>query len=251
MSSRILALLLLTVLTGRADVVLPVLTVKGEVYSNVTVTAVTDTDVFFTYTNGMGNAKLKDLDPKLQSYFNYDPVKGAAQEKKEAQDKVLYHQQLLLAKPVPAAADSDDDFVAPVLYAKSFRGQRAPDFAVDQWLTDAPDIRGKFVLIEFWATRYEPCRQCIPLLNALYIKYGNRMAVIGITDETAAVVQKMTDPPIYYAVASDPQTRMLKALEIRGLPHCILIDPQGIVRYEGIPAFLNQARLEHLLDKYK
>jgi hypothetical protein len=44
---------------------------------------------------------------------------------------------------------------------------------------------------------------------------------------------------------------MLKALEITGIPHCILLDPQHIVRYEGMPGYLDEQKLEHLLDKYK
>jgi len=49
-----------------ADEKLPVLQAGGEVYSNVTVTAVSATDVFFTHDQGMGNAKLKDLSPGIR-----------------------------------------------------------------------------------------------------------------------------------------------------------------------------------------
>ena len=44
---------------------------------------------------------------------------------------------------------------------------------------------------------------------------------------------------------------MMKALAITGIPHCILMDPNRIVRYEGMPGYLDDARLEHFLDKYK
>ena len=42
---------------------LPALKVGSEVYSNVTVTKVTDTDIYFTYAGGMANVKLSKLDP--------------------------------------------------------------------------------------------------------------------------------------------------------------------------------------------
>jgi thiol-disulfide isomerase/thioredoxin len=250
MIAKIFAFLFLVVLTARADGVLPILTVKGEVYSNVTVTAVTATDVYFTHSKGMGNAKLKDLDPKMQTYFDYDPAKDAAEEKKQAQEKILYHQELLL-KPKPAPVVDDDDFVAPVLYAKSFRGEPAPTFVAAKWLTDAPDARGKFVLIEYWATWSDPSRLSIPQLNAFQARFKNRLVVIGVTDESEASVQKMTDPHIEYSVAIDQQARMMKTLEIRGIPHCILVDPRGVVRYEGLPGYLDEAKLKHFLDKYQ
>ncbi|MEI9864521.1 MAG: TlpA disulfide reductase family protein [Limisphaerales bacterium] len=148
------------------------------------------------------------------------------------------------------AADGED-FVAPKLYAASVRGQAPPPFAVEKWLTPAPDIKGKFTLIDYWATWCGPCRRSIPELNALAIKYKSQLVVIGISDETEAAVRKMTDPQIIYAVAIDPQARMMKALAIQGIPHCILIDPHGIVRYEGMPGYLTEASLEHLLAKYK
>jgi hypothetical protein len=62
---------------------LPVLKVGSDVYSNVTVTSVTATDIIFTSDNGMGNAKLKNLDAALQKRFGYDATKAAAIEKKQ------------------------------------------------------------------------------------------------------------------------------------------------------------------------
>jgi thiol-disulfide isomerase/thioredoxin len=245
-------------LTARADEFLPVLKVNGDVYSNVTVTTVTATDIFFTYANGVGNAKLKSVAPELQKYFHYDAVKSAQLEKKQAANNVQYHQYLLSVKPPPtvqeesqAAASGDDDFVAPKLNARSVRGRVPPPFVVEKWLTPKPDIAGKFILIDYWATWDESCLRSIPQLNAFFEKYHDRLAVIGITDEAEDTVRKMTDPHIEYAVAIDSQARMKRALEITDIPHCILIDPHRIVRYEGMPGYLDEVKLEHFLDKYK
>jgi len=78
----ILLNLLAVVLRTCADEFLPVLRVGPEVYSNVTVTSVTLTDIYFTSSKGMANAKLKNLDPALQQHFRYDPAKVGAMEKK-------------------------------------------------------------------------------------------------------------------------------------------------------------------------
>jgi cytochrome c biogenesis protein CcmG, thiol:disulfide interchange protein DsbE len=256
--TQILALCLLAVGPLRADEFLPMLKANGNVYSNITVTTVTATDVFFTYSNGMGNAKLKNLTPELQKHFNYDAAKGAQAEKQQVENKALYHQYVLKAKPPAsvqeepaAAASSNDDFVAPKLYARSVRGLGPPPFVVEEWVTPQPDAADKFILIDFWATWCGPCHRSIPELNAFSKQYSNRLVVVGISDESAAAVRKMTEPHIEYAVAVDTQARMLKALAVTGIPHCILIDPHGIVRYEGMPGYLENAKLEHFLDKYK
>jgi thiol-disulfide isomerase/thioredoxin len=124
------------------------------------------------------------------------------------------------------------------LWAKSFLGKKPPEFVVEKWLTPQPDTKGKFVLIDFWATWCGPCRKAIPELNAFQKKFGDKLVVIGVSDESESAVQKLADPKIEYASAIDPQARMKKALEVKGIPHCIIIDPDGIVRWEGFP-FLN------------
>lgn len=121
------------------------------------------------------------------------------------------------------------------LWAKSFLGQKAPDFVVEKWLTNEPDRKGKYVLIDFWATWCPPCRKAIPELNAFHKKFGDKLVVIGVSDEPEEKVNALKDPKIEYFSAIDPQKRMNKALEVRGIPHVILVDPQGIVRWEGYP----------------
>ena len=259
MNTKWIIILFVAALTARADEHLPLLRAGNDVYTNVTVTGVTATDIYFTHNGGMGNAKLKALSPELQAHFHYDAAKAGKVEKSHAEANTQYHQQLV-AQPAPRppdmsretapAAAADDDFVAPKLYARPFRGHRPPDFVVEKWLTDKPDITDKFVLLDFWATWCGPCRQSIPELNGFYAKYRNRLVVIGVSDETEADVRKMASPKIDYAVAIDTQARMLRALGITGIPHSILIDPKGIVRYEGMPQYLDDQKLEHFLNKY-
>jgi thiol-disulfide isomerase/thioredoxin len=260
MRLKITTLFFITTLAALADEKLPLLSVKGDVYSNVTVFKVTAADIYFTHARGIGNAKLKDLSPELQQLFHYDADKSQQAETQRTQASSEYFARVRENRPAPpnppgeaeqASSGADgDDFVVPRLYARSFRGQRAPAFVVEKWLTAQPDTAGKFVLIDFWATWCRPCRRSIPELNAFHAKYKNRLAVIGVSNETEAEVRRMRAPKIDYAVAIDTMGRMSKVLEIRGIPHCILIDPKGVVRYEGMPQYLNDRKLEHFLEKY-
>lgn len=121
------------------------------------------------------------------------------------------------------------------IWAKSVLGQKAPELVVEKWLTAQPETKGKWVLIDFWATWCGPCREAIPELNNIQKKFGDKLVVIGVSSETEEAVKKMASPKIEYASAIDLKARMNQALEVKGIPHCILIDPDGIVRWEGYP----------------
>ncbi len=121
------------------------------------------------------------------------------------------------------------------IWAKAYRGQKAPEFVVEKWLSKEPDRQGKWVLIDFWATWCPPCRKAIPELNAFHKKFGDKLVVIGVSDEPEAKVRALKDPKIEYFSAIDTQKRMNKALEVKGIPHVIIVDPEGIVRWEGFP----------------
>jgi len=242
-----------------ADETLPILEVGSEVYTNVTVTSVSATDVYFSFAGGMGNAKLRNLTPDLQKHFNFNAAKAGEIEQKQREGNAQFRAELASRKPaapprgtvnVPLPVSDAGDIVVPKLYAKSFRGERPPQIIVDQWLTPPPDVDGKFVLVDFWATWCDPCRRAIPHLNNLQAKFKDRLVVIGLSSESPEAVLAMTSPRMNYSVGVDTESRTMRAVEVTGIPHAILIDPKGIVRFEGTPAYLDEQGLARLMDKY-
>lgn len=141
------------------------------------------------------------------------------------------------------------------LWAKSFLNQKAPELVVEQWITAKPETTGKFILIDFWATWCGPCRKAIPELNIFQKKFAADLVVIGISKESAEKVLSMKEPVIEYASAIDSKGTTSTVLEIKGIPHCILIDPKGIVRWEGFPSLqgyeLTEKVIEELIAKYR
>ena len=234
---------------------LPLLKVGNETYTNVTVSTITATDVYFTHSRGMGNAKLKNLDAETQKRFNFDAIKAGEVEKKQAAASVAYQKKVNSSAPgrrSPTQAETapENDIPVPEIHAFSFLGRPAPQFVVEKWLTKLPQTAGKFVLVDFWATWCGPCRQSIPALNKLHSKFKDRLVIIGLSDELEVEVRAMKTPKLDYFVALDTAATMKTAAGVSGIPHAILLDPKGIVRFEGHPGYLSESGVAKLLAKY-
>ncbi|HEX4350972.1 MAG TPA: thioredoxin fold domain-containing protein [Verrucomicrobiae bacterium] len=154
MCPKILIVLTVAVslLAARADEQLPVLAVGGQTYTNVTVTSVSATDIFFFYAGGMGNAKLKNLSPELQKHFKFDPDKAKAAELKQADNQAKFHQAALHAPAVHGPDMSRDSTgaapAAPALWRSDLPG------ALRQALSE-----NKQVLLDFTGSDW--CPWCI------------------------------------------------------------------------------------------
>jgi cytochrome c biogenesis protein CcmG, thiol:disulfide interchange protein DsbE len=135
------------------------------------------------------------------------------------------------------------------LWAQSRLWQPAPDLVVEDWIGDQPDTQGKYLLIEFWATWCSQCKKSVPLLNRLHQRFGDELAVIGISDEPVDKVSAMHEPAIDYYRATDTQARMKKALAVKGIPHVIIVEPGGAVVWEGFPLLEGYELTEEIVEK--
>ena len=233
----------------------------SETYSNVTVLSVTATDIYFSHSQGMGNAKLKNLDPAVQKMFHFNPDRAAEKEKQQTEDKALYaqvveKQKLTAPRPpapvedVPGPPGLPDEVEPHEIAAKSFINQRAPAIVAEKWLSEPPPLKGKFLLVDFWGTWSEPCRTTMPKLNSFASTFKDRLVVVGLTDEPEEQIQKMTAPQIQFPIALDSQKRASRAFGVERIPHLVLIDPRGVVRFEGHPGYLDDRKLENLLTRF-
>ena len=141
------------------------------------------------------------------------------------------------------------------LWAKSFLNEKAPELVVEEWISSEPDIKGKFVLIDFWATWCGPCIRAIPELNSFHEKFKENLVVIGISDEYKEKINNFKKVKIEYYSAIDTNETLKNIYQVKGIPHCVLIDPDGIVRWEGFPTLkgeeLTEKVISEIIAKYK
>ncbi len=86
----------------------------------------------------------------------------------------------------------------------------APALTVEKWLTDQPDLKDKFVLIEFWRTWCGACKRMTPLMNTLHQKFGQELVVIALTGENEEQIKNFKGPKKEYFLALDkplPKTK--------------------------------------------
>jgi cytochrome c biogenesis protein CcmG/thiol:disulfide interchange protein DsbE len=136
------------------------------------------------------------------------------------------------------AVASYPPYVKKHLYANvDLRGHRMPKLQVTQWLKGgSPSMKGKTLLIDMWATWCPSCRVLIPEMNKWSQKFKNKLVVIGVSDEDPAKVREfMTMMPMNYHVAVDSKQRLEKQLGVEGIPHVLVVSPDGIVRWQGFP----------------
>jgi thiol-disulfide isomerase/thioredoxin len=140
--------------------------------------------------------------------------------------------------------------------ADRIKKQLAEKTAPDLVLTDMQgrtvklsDLKGKTVLLDFWATWCGPCLSDAPSLDKLYEKYGRKeLAVIGISVERPVVQKFLSGHPHQYPIALTTENEMPRAYQIGVFPTYIVIDSDGKVASatEGAKGF---SELRKLLKK--
>jgi len=135
------------------------------------------------------------------------------------------------------------------IWADSWLYCEAPKLEVETWLSDVPETKGKYVLVEFWGTYCPPCRRSIPILNGFHKKFKDELVVIGISHESLDVVKNFKNKIEYFS-AVDTQERVKKKLNVFGIPHVIIIEPKyGCIVWEGFPLLEGYELTEQTIEK--
>ncbi len=136
-----------------------------------------------------------------------------------------------------------------------------PPFSVDFTLPDLDgksvrlsDLRGRVILINFWATWCPPCRAEMPSMNDVYKDYRNKgfeiLAIAGDVEGKRIVAPFVRKYGFTFPVLLDPRNDVGARLGVRGIPTSYLLDKKG--RSAGVEVGAknwNRKSVRRLLDK--
>jgi peroxiredoxin len=135
-------------------------------------------------------------------------------------------------------------------------GTKAPQFTQNDTAgrpVSLSAFRGKYVLLDFWASWCGPCRQENPHMRQLYQDFANRnFTILGISldaaDGKADWIKAINDDHLNWTQVSDLKhwsNSVAKLYSIYAIPQSFLIDPNGIIIAKG----LNYQELKSMLNQ--
>ena len=123
---------------------------------------------------------------------------------------------------------------------KPWTGGATPSLAlqdVEGRMHRLEDYRGKVVLVNFWATWCEPCREEMPSMNRLRASLAGRpfeVLAVNLAESEARIRRFVEQLPLEFTVLMDRDSAAAKAWQARVLPMSFLVGPDGRIRYSVV-----------------
>lgn len=102
---------------------------------------------------------------------------------------------------------------------------------------DLASLRGKVVLVNFWATWCEPCREEMPSMNRLRASLAGRpfeILAVNLGEPETRIERFLEKIPLDFPVLLDRDMARAKAWKARVLPASYLVGPDGRIRYSHL-----------------
>jgi len=110
---------------------------------------------------------------------------------------------------------------------------------IDEDIIDIKDLKGKVVIVNFWATWCPPCRKEMPYLERLYSKVKDKgVEVLAVnvgedSDRVFSFLSNLTPEPEFQALL-DKDSKVFKRWKVRGLPTTFIVNKEGKIVYKAI-----------------
>ena len=113
-------------------------------------------------------------------------------------------------------------------------GDTLPDlasFSLEGKLPDA--LKGKIVIVDFWASWCLPCAKSFPVLDELQKKYGDKVIVLAVNvDEKKSKMDNfLAKHPVTFTVVRDAEQKLVAVAEPATMPTSFILDGEGKVRF--------------------
>jgi thiol-disulfide isomerase/thioredoxin len=138
----------------------------------------------------------------------------------------------------------------------ALEGKPMPPLDLTGWINGtvySKDIKGKVVVVDFYATWCGPCMRAIPHNNELLKKYQDKgLAIIGVCTSSRGqenMPATVKSKGIEYPTAQDPDLKTEKAWAVHYYPTYAIVDRKGIVRAIGLQPDYVERVVQKLLDE--
>ena len=146
-----------------------------------------------------------------------------------------------------------DDIPGVSLPESAAVGSRAPDFELTNLANETvklSKLRGKIVVINFWATWCEPCKVEMPFIEELYRRPQSTLEILAVNfDEPTQQVEQFVDEyQLSFPVLLDPGGDVQSLYRVRGYPTTFVVDEAGVIQFHHV-GLITESQLEHYLTQ--
>ncbi|GAF68519.1 unnamed protein product, partial [marine sediment metagenome] len=135
-------------------------------------------------------------------------------------------------------------------------GNRAPGFeleSLDGEMVALSDFRGKIVMVNFWATWCEPCKDEMPHIQTVFENWSDEeLAILAIDiEESTETVQSFLDSEgkeYNFPVLLDSEGGAADDYNVSEIPRTFFIDAEGIIQKIQVRPFSSEGEIEAILD---
>jgi thiol-disulfide isomerase/thioredoxin len=120
-------------------------------------------------------------------------------------------------------------------------GDAFPDLGALQLEGTVPDVKGKVLHVDFWASWCVPCRASFPVLEELHRSYGPKgyvLLAVSMDEEREAMDKFLKKHPVTFAVVRDAAQKLAELVRPPGMPTSVFVGVDGRIhsihpKFEG------------------